>query len=593
MALRLLVGCLFACTCAASALGAEPGTATAAPPENPAARLYDTASRAVKPLPPETVALCDGWTLVEPGQKDHQFKGDAALVNDRLAAVLRHASGGMEVYSIAAGKATPRAVLVPLADADGEGGRGIKLAALQVLENSDGAVSVAATVETATGGKSVLAVTLAAGGVAVKTTPRSGVRKVRVESPSRFGVVPDFFADDVVIDAAAVPVDRSQVPGENFFLNMHENGAAVVLTIWDKGEEDLDLTISGKDGDRTVSGVNVPIGRDGSVWLAVMEEKGIWKHLEMKAENVRKPVAFEGFLPFPAKWKANLVRSDRTTDSWAFLEHPTNRSMWATAIGRYVYPCWIDGKPGELVARVETQSADYVGPAIAYPIDRTKDTPLDKLTVVDVMRQCLGVGPCEYIIDMAGQTVGSKGLYTCAAYDLLVPIFQIGREKDERVLVDQILKDTCVFVHAIRNRILDFVRFGDETLKYLGEQKKTHPEFAEFITKMEDITKEIRVRYDRKKGAATADVDKLADQLRESIMMDIPKVSGERIMAAIRDSIGAPQDDLVAECRIVVKKLRQAAALDMAMNPQVADIATELRKRTHEILRNKLGHEGR
>lgn len=592
MSLRAIVGCLFVYACAVCARGAENETG-AVGGGDPATRLYDTGSTAARPFTADAAASRDAWTRVEPGQKDYKFKGDAVLVNDRLAAVVRRASVGVEVFSVAAAKATQQAVLLPITKAEGEGGRGAKVAALQVSESSDGAASVEVAIEPAAGGKAVLAVALPSGSAAVKLTPRSGVNKVRVESPSRFGVVPDFFADDVVIDASTVPVDRTQVPGENFFMSMQGNGEAIVLIIWDKGGEDIDLTVSGAGDGRTVSGIEVPAAPGGNVWLAVMEEKGIWKHLEMKAENVRKPVAFEGFLPFPAKWKANLVRSDRTTDSWAFLDHPKDRSMWATAIGRYVYPCWVDGKPGELVARVETQSAEYVGPALAYPIDRTKETPLEKLTVVDVMRQCLGVGPCEYIIDLAGQTVGNKGLYTCAAYDRLVPIFQLGREKDERVLVDQTLKDTCVFVHAIRNRILDFVKFGDETLKFLDEQKKVHPDLAEFIAKMENITKEIRVRYDRKKGAATADVDKLADQLRESIMLDIPKVSGERIMATIRDGIGAPQDDLVAECRIVVKKLRQVAALEMAMNPKVADVAIELRKRTHEILRNKLGHEGR
>ena len=54
-----------------------------------------------------------------------------------------------------------------------------------------------------------------------------------------------------------------------------------------------------------------------------------------------------------------------------------------------------------------------------------------------------------------------------------------------------------------------------------------------------------------------------------------------------------PQDDLVAECRMAVKAVRQAAALEMALNPNVASVANEIRKRTHAVLRNKLGHEGR
>jgi hypothetical protein len=33
---------------------------------------------------------------------------------------------------------------------------------------------------------------------------------------------------------------------------------------------------------------------------------------------------------------------------------------------------------------------------VIYPIDRTQDTPLTVYTVVDVMRQTLGIGPCNW-----------------------------------------------------------------------------------------------------------------------------------------------------------------------------------------------------
>lgn len=32
---------------------------------------------------------------------------------------------------------------------------------------------------------------------------------------------------------------------------------------------------------------------------------------------------------------------------------------------------------------------------LVYPLDRTDRTPIEKFTVVDVMRQALGIGPCK------------------------------------------------------------------------------------------------------------------------------------------------------------------------------------------------------
>jgi hypothetical protein len=35
------------------------------------------------------------------------------------------------------------------------------------------------------------------------------------------------------------------------------------------------------------------------------------------------------------------------------------------------------------------------GVLITYPLDRTDRTPPDRLAVVDLMRQALGIGPCK------------------------------------------------------------------------------------------------------------------------------------------------------------------------------------------------------
>ena len=41
------------------------------------------------------------------------------------------------------------------------------------------------------------------------------------------------------------------------------------------------------------------------------------------------------------------------------------------------------------------------------------NTPIECLTVVDLVRMTLGVGPCQYILDLEGQKRGSRGVATC------------------------------------------------------------------------------------------------------------------------------------------------------------------------------------
>ena len=55
--------------------------------------------------------------------------------------------------------------------------------------------------------------------------------------------------------------------------------------------------------------------------------------------------------------------------------------------------------------------------------------------------------------------------------------------------------------------------------------------------------------------------------------------------------IGGNQDQLVGECRWAVKALRQRAGILLALDPRVAPIASEIRIRTQEVLRNPVDHE--
>ena len=56
--------------------------------------------------------------------------------------------------------------------------------------------------------------------------------------------------------------------------------------------------------------------------------------------------------------------------------------------------------------------------------------------------------------------------------------------------------------------------------------------------------------------------------------------------------VGDNQDELSGELRWVVKTLRQRAGILMALDPRVTPIASEIRARTQEVLRNPAWHEG-
>src|SRR5439155_17370596 len=87
-----------------------------------------------------------------------------------------------------------------------------------------------------------------------------------------------------------------------------------------------------------------------------------------------------------------------------------------------------------------------------------------------------------------------KGRATCSVRDTLTPIYEKKQQSEKRTQVDKTLDDGLTFVKHIRGRITRYIEFGQKMQQYLAEQKKIHPELAEFIADMALLTQEIDKR---------------------------------------------------------------------------------------------------
>ncbi len=317
--------------------------------------------------------------------------------------------------------------------------------------------------------------------------------------------------------------------------------------------------------------------------------------------------------PFPCMWRVDWQTSDKLASSWEMImanaggsfdkpamwgdgggRVPRNRVCWATVLGSYVYPCWLD-QSGQGFLQPMAAPLRFVGPAVIYPINRLKKTPLDQFSVVDIVKNTLGVGPCQYILDVEGQGSSKKGIATCATRDELQAIYKANRQKQRRADVERLLNEVVVFVKHIRGRIEEYSAFNEGMRQYIAEQKKTHPEALAFLTEMEKITTELHDSIAvRKENIKTPQyvVDLTEDFRRNLLDAEGPEAIKEctRITEAIVQ-VGGNQDELVGECRMHVKVLRQRAGMAMATNPAAAEVAKEIRDRTQKILRNALSYE--
>jgi hypothetical protein len=385
------------------------------------------------------------------------------------------------------------------------------------------------------------------------------------------------------------------------------------MSVWNVAEQDVRVAISGEGNERVIESSEIPYGRKGRAWVAVLEGPSVWHTRDVARSEAGKTVRLDWQAPYPALWRVDWTREDKLTGSWEmivqrrdgrFAKHtwlgtsdtlPANRKRWTTVLGSFQYPCWID-QAGHAWLQPLAKVVRFEGPAILYPINRVRETPLDRFTVVDIMRATLGVGPCEYILDVENQQSHYQGRATCATRDALGKIYGSGEQGKRRAEIEKILADVMVFIRHIRGRIESYVAFGHELLAYLVEQKKAHPELAQPIGELETLTRAIDGCVARRKQQIkTPDhVAAMVEEFRATLLdYDRPDAL-EKVKKFTHAwvKIGGSQDELAGECRMAVKWVRQRAGLLMAVEPRMAEIAREVRSRTHRVLRNPAGHEG-
>jgi len=476
-----------------------------------AVHLFDTGKPSRTPLTGEAIASRAGWTELEEDDAAHAFKGNAVFMNDRIAVALRRGAAGAEVYSLGPGAPVLRAVLAPAAGTDTP-----TLSSCKVVENNPGVASADA-VFNADGKKLTLRYELDLGRPIVQTEVRGEVTSLRVEAPCRFVVMPDFFADDIVINAAELPVSKAELPSDNFLIHLLPDHQAIVMSVVKTGEEDAAVTLSGEGGNRRINGSEHRFGKDGKVWVAILSGPGIWDEERIAPEQAGQIMRLDWRTPFPAEWRVDWRRAEDVTDSWAMLDErpdgsftknsvfggpdtiPSDRQRWTTVLGMFKYPCWIDRSGQAFLQPLKSRALSFDGPAIIYPVNRVRETRLDTFTVLDVVRNTLGVGPCEYILDVEQQQSQYKGRATCSVRDTLNPIYARGQQLQRKAEIEKVLQDLMIFIRHIRGRIENYVAFGRETLAYLAEQKKAHPELTEPLGELETLARRIDAIYAARK----------------------------------------------------------------------------------------------
>src|SRR6185436_6932587 len=173
------------------------------------------------------------------------FKGDASVSNGRITLVIPRSGGAAELRSGEIVRA--KLSLVGAAKFDH----------VALIEHGKGAAAVEVSAQGAT-----VRFKLKKGDVTVEAQPGEKAGKLRVECPSRFIVLPDFFADDIVIDARKITAAAAEIPSENFLLQLAGKGEAIVMSVFENKEQDVRLSLLGTGDDRVASASEIEFGKN-------------------------------------------------------------------------------------------------------------------------------------------------------------------------------------------------------------------------------------------------------------------------------------------------------------------------------------------
>ena len=536
------------------------------------------------------------WQRVNPGAAAPPLRDDVVVENERLAIVFCRGSGGPLICpKSAVARASDRSRLVPVTPS---GEPGTRLSEIEIRKHDEEGVALEVCSLTQGGQEIRMAYTLAPGQAFLECQPIRSAARIRVEAATRFAVIPDFFGADMVFDPRAYSQTKLIIPPENFVLGLLEGRNTVVMSVWPTVDQEAELVLTGAKEERRIAAIETTFNGK-SVYVAMLHAPGIWHEHRLQEPYVDQDIALGWTMPFAAKWRANFCRQ-RRNDSWDFQDRKT--STWMYLYQAMVWPCWFDGPRG--FVRFSRRFIDVKGAmdfVLVYPSDRTRETPLVTFTPVDIVRNTLGVGPCEYVLDREGlegrnANTGRKnfGRGVCDTTTPIEYLFIEGIEVRENVLVGHLVDDILADIRAINARVLEFRRFGEELGERIAAMPREPGPAAQLLGEAEKSAKQIETLYQEKLPTIKnpAHADQIGRRIKELASRSDPENLGEckTLTYELRDIAGT-QHRMVGDYRVIVKRLRQEAGILGAEDASTAKMAEAVRKLGGQVLRKKYSVE--
>jgi hypothetical protein len=522
--------------------------------------------------------------------REYAFSGDAVVENEHLAVVFHSEKGSVVIYSKADTK-SERLEFVPLELKD----RPARITRCLILQNTgqDAALQVTFSGQ----GKNLSAIfTFDRTGI-VDVQPGQDMKGVSLISSIEYGIVPSFIGDDLIFNPEHYASTNTLcVPAENFFVGLLAGQNDMLVVTWPKGSQQMKLMLGdNQQKPRLIESIDFE-NDSKNLCLAVLSAPGIWHKEDLKPSYLEKNITIDWKRPFHAKWVTQLSEGQAQT-TYTFKESESN--IWRGVIGHYTWPVWFssDNASYRLSKKIPPK-----GESIIYFLE-SKDTPGSVLTPVDIMKETLGRQMADAILDVPGRKLrthhrrGAEGVRracTCGCTEAIQAVFDAGQEVQRKEYVEGAVDDMVFFVTQHMGRIGEYQAFARDMTEFLNQARKSAADLKPYLDKMEEVVQEIPQEYQNKQEVIMS--LKYAGELaRQTKALALKKEPGN--LKAYEDlsmkwrRMGGAQDDLVAQCHRITRKLFQEAGYGCTDSPKAVQVAEQIRTRCRKCLRNSDGYE--
>ena len=521
---------------------------------------------------------------------EYAFSGDAVVENEHLIVVFHSKKGSVAIYSKADTK-SKKLEFVPLEFKDSPA----KITRCLILQNTgqDAALQVTFSSQ----GKNLSAIfTFDRTGI-VDIQPGEGMKGASLISSIEYGIVPSFIGDDLIFNPGDyASANTLYVPAENFFVGLLSGQNDMLVVTWPRAGQQMKLML-GDNQQKPRLVESIDFENDGkNLCLAVLSAPGIWHKEELKPTYLEKNVTIDWKRPFHAKWITQLSEG-RVQTTYPFKESESR--IWRGVIGHYTWPVWFsnDNACYRLSKKIPPK-----GESVIYFLE-SKDTPDSVLTPVDIMKETLGRQMADAILDAPGRKLrthhrrGAEGVRracTCGCTEAIQAVFDAGQEAQRKEYVEGAVDDMVFFVTQHMGRIGEYQAFARDMMEFLNQSRRSAGDLKPYLDKMEEIVQDIPQEY-QNKLEVIMDLEyagELARQTKVLTLKDEPSnLKAYEDLSIKWRRMGGAQDDLVAQCHRITRKIFQEAGYGCTASPKAVEIAEQIRARCRECLRNSDGYE--